>query len=235
VLVQIVCCMVYEFRARYDVDPGTWAVVGGPYNDLAGLRGLFDAIQGLSCATLLLVFVSAFRFVQADLFASRLWQATHRAARHWGLAVVVFATLLGAMVIWASLAWGPSLYEWSSGASATAKLVGVLFGSRVDFAALRYADYNLFFVCLFFLAWFFVALLVLVQLLGAFVVDAYFEVATVLPLANDDSFAALIGKAMAKAWRSRCARRRSRAQHRHVGQRRGLLPPSSYGAAKGGM
>jgi len=226
VLVQIVCCMVYEFRARYDVDPGTWAVVGGPYNDLAGLRGLFDAIQGLSCATLLLVFVSAFRFVQADLFASRLWQATHRAARHWGLAVVVFATLLGAMVIWASLAWGPSLYEWSSGASATAKLVGVLFGSRIDFAALRYADYNLFFVCLFFLAWFSAALLVLVQLLGAFVVDAYFEVATVLPLANDDSFGALLATAVAKAWRARCARRQH-APKPGPGRRRRRAPAAT--------
>jgi len=200
VTAQIVCCIVYEFSTRYDVSPSSWAQPGGAYNSLGLLQGLFLAILGLSAVNLLLVISSALRFTQSDLFASRIWQSIHRASRHLAGAILIFAVALASMALWAYIAWGSRLFQWSDAARATANLVSVMFGSDLNFAVLRQANNTLFFVVVFFLIWFLLVVLVLLPLLGSVILDAYFEVATVLPLKEDDSLVAMLSQGM-REWR----------------------------------
>jgi hypothetical protein len=199
---QLICSLVFEFQTRWDsrgrrlgADAGrfvvnaSWAKPGGAYMPLGGLQGLFNAVLGLSAVNLLLVLVSVFKHTQADPFTSRVWQTLHRAARPLGVAILVFAVALASMALWAHISWGAVLFVWNDAARSAASLVGVMFGAGVDFKLLRESQITMFFVVVFFLAWFLLVWLVLVQVLGAVIIDAFFEVAAVLPANDEDGLA----------------------------------------------
>lgn len=171
---QLIIGIVYETYTAKNLPTSAPFVI-----NVDNLHDTLTAYLGISSVVLVLLIFTLFKFLQGDEKTSILYQTFHRASRPLAAVTLLFILATSSMTLWAHLAWGPSLLEWSIIPQAVAILTGMTFGAPVDFASLRETQNTLLFIAFFFLIWVGMVILILIQLVGAIVLDAYFEVRAV--------------------------------------------------------
>jgi len=149
------------------------------FQNLASQMQAFYAYLGLSTVALFLLILSIFKHLQANFKVSKLFQTIHRSARPLGALILFLVLALASMGLWANLAWGSYLIEWTRIESCVALLAGMVFGAPINFVELRETQNTLLWIVFFFLIWVGFVILILMQLFGAVVLDAFLEIEAV--------------------------------------------------------